>query len=71
MIHETDILFLGASERSLACDFATPNKIWEDDTDLGIWSWARHGDTVIMSDGMMHLDVTGKKSSFSLKKGPE
>jgi hypothetical protein len=49
LVEETHRLFLGASTRLLCYDLAEPRRLWEDYTDCGFWSWARHGSTALMS----------------------
>lgn len=48
-IPETDILFIGAGERSSAFRLDPCEKLWIDGADTGFWSWARFGDYVVMS----------------------
>ena len=49
LIPETDLLFLGAGNQTLAFDLCTPKKLWEDDVEVGFLSWRRHNDVVVMS----------------------
>jgi hypothetical protein len=98
LVPETHRLFIGAGTRLLAYELETPQRLWEDATDPGFWSWARYGDVVIMSaeleiaawdleggklwsrfveppweyevdDGLVRLDVMGKRSEFALHSG--
>ncbi len=48
-VPETELLFVGAGTRLLAYDLAKPARLWEDEADLGFWSWARYSDTILMS----------------------
>lgn len=49
MVPETQLLFVGAGERLLAYDLAAPQRLWEDRAEMGFWSWARCGNTILMS----------------------
>jgi hypothetical protein len=49
LIPETRLLLIGAGERLLAYDLAIPQRLWEDRAEMGFWSWARYGSTVLMS----------------------
>lgn len=49
LIPETDLLFLGAGNQTLAFDLCTPKKLWEDDVEVGFLSWRRHNDVVVIS----------------------
>ena len=101
IVPETAIAFIGAGVRLLAYRLdPTPVRLWIDQTDRGFWTWARHGDFVLMSaelelaaftitgtklwamfveppwtyevlEDIVHLDVMGEKTSFSIGKGPE
>ncbi|MCA9589912.1 MAG: hypothetical protein KC657_31625 [Myxococcales bacterium] len=95
---ETHRLYIGAGTRLLAYDLRTPQRLWEDSTEPGFWTWARYEDVVIMSaeleiaawdleggklwsrpveppweyevrDGIVHLDVMGKVTEFTLHTG--
>jgi hypothetical protein len=49
LIPETHLLLIGAGERLLAYDLAAPQRLWEDRAEMGFWSWARHGNIILMS----------------------
>lgn len=49
LVPETDRLFVGAGERILAYDLATPRRLWVDSAESGFWEWAQHSDIVLMS----------------------
>jgi len=40
---------VGAGERVVAYDLATPRRLWVDGADTGFLGWAQHGDVVVMS----------------------
>lgn len=63
VVPETRRLFLGAGERLLAYDLASPARIWEEVAEMGFLSWARHGDVVIVSAelGIAAWDLHGRK----------
>ena len=47
---ETDTAFIGAGTRILAYRLRpTPERLWVDRCNCGFWSWAQHGDLVVMS----------------------
>lgn len=49
LVPETHRLYIGAGTRLLAYELATPQRLWEDSTEPGFWSWARYEDVVVMS----------------------
>lgn len=49
VVPETEVLFLGAGTLLLAIDLMHRCELWEDETEIGFWSWRRHQDTVLMS----------------------
>lgn len=49
LVPETEILFVGAGTSLFAVDLRNHRKLWEDEADVGFWSWQRHGDIVLMS----------------------
>ena len=49
MVPETSILFIGAGERLLAYNVERREKVFEDRTDYGFWSWRRQEDYVLIS----------------------
>lgn len=63
IIPETQRMFVGAGARLLLYDLERPARIWEDDTSVGFWGWARHGDVVVMSAELelAAWDLQGRK----------
>jgi hypothetical protein len=63
LVAETATLFVGAGERVLAYRLTPPKRLWQDTADTGFWSWARRGDTVLMSAELelAAWDVGGEK----------
>jgi hypothetical protein len=50
VVPETATAFIGAGERALAYRLEPhPVRLWIDRAYVGFWSWARHGDFVVMS----------------------
>jgi hypothetical protein len=49
LITETSILLIGAGTRLLAYDISKSQRVWQDETHGGFWSWAQHHDTVVLS----------------------
>src|SRR4051812_15741233 len=49
LVPETGVLFVGAGTRLLAYRLDGPERLWEDQADVGFWRWAQHGAYVLMS----------------------
>jgi hypothetical protein len=50
VVPETNVAFIGAGTTLLSYQIGSiPRRIWSDWTELGFWSWRRHGATVVMS----------------------
>lgn len=49
LIPEANRLFIGAGRRLLGYDLSRPARLWEDMADFGFWSWAQHGQVVLMA----------------------
>jgi hypothetical protein len=49
VIPETNVAFLGLGENVIVYALAPLNKLAHDQTEVGFWYWARHGDYVLMS----------------------
>jgi hypothetical protein len=49
VVAESHRLFLGAGRRLLGYDLSNPARLWEDETDVGFWSWSQHGQVVLMA----------------------
>lgn len=60
---ETAILFIGAGRRILAYDLSGPTRMWEDDAEMGFWSWHVYPSVVLMSAELEFAawDRTGRK----------
>jgi len=63
LVPETHRLFIGAGQRLLGYDLSGPARLWEDETNCGFWSWARHGHVVLMSAELelAAWDIDGSK----------
>lgn len=48
IVDETDRLFVGANEQTLAYDLASSQRLWQTTTTAGFWGWGRHADCVVM-----------------------
>ena len=72
IIPETNLLFIGAGVRILAYKLDQPQRLWEDEADTGFWSWARHGNYVIMSAELELAvwDVEGRKQWSTFVEPP-
>jgi len=50
VVPESHLLLVGAGTRLLAYELQpSPRRLWVDETEVGFWSWSRHGDVVLMS----------------------
>jgi hypothetical protein len=49
IVPETHTLFIGAGTRLLAYHLRRLERLWQDESDTGFWSWRRHGEIVLMS----------------------
>lgn len=49
LISETQTFFVGAGSRIAAFDLARPARLWAKQTEIGFWSWERHGELVLLS----------------------
>ena len=49
IVPSTGTLFVGAGTRLLAYDLQIPRRKWQERTEVGFWSWSRHGAYVVMS----------------------
>ena len=63
LVPETNLLFIGAGTRLLAYHLSNLARLWEDVADVGFWSWARHGEHVVMSAELeiAAWDLQGRK----------
>jgi hypothetical protein len=72
IVHETDILFIGAGERLLAYNLKAPERLWEDAADTGFWGWTKHENFVLMSAELEFAawDSCGKKLCSTFVEPP-
>lgn len=49
LISETQTFFVGVGSRIAAFDLARPARLWAKQTQVGFWSWERHGELVLLS----------------------
>ena len=63
VIPEAHRLFIGAGEEIFCYDLSTPQRLWRDTADNGLWGWEIVRDTVLMSAELelAAWDVTGQK----------
>lgn len=63
LIEETGVLFVGAGTWIAAYALGPPRKLWEDEAELGFWTWSRHEDVVLMAAelGFAAWDIRGTR----------
>jgi len=50
IVPESQLFLIGAGTRLLAYELRPPvRRLWVDETEVGFWSWSRHGDVIVMS----------------------
>ncbi|MHB1000869.1 MAG: hypothetical protein ACYC27_16630 [Armatimonadota bacterium] len=71
IVPETDILFLGGGDRIFVYDLTTQTRIWDGEHYL-FTSWARYGDTVILSGDcdFEAWDIHGKRLWYTWVEPP-
>lgn len=62
-IEETGVLFISAGAWAAAYDVELPAKLWEEQVELGAWSWSRHKGVVLLSSelSLTAWDIAGRK----------
>ncbi|MEO7720030.1 MAG: hypothetical protein ABIY70_27905 [Capsulimonas sp.] len=72
LIPETATLFVGAGLRIFAYDLNAPARLWDEELSSALWSWARHGDYVLMrAEGELAVwDLQGRKQWARMVEPP-